>query len=212
MKVEEKISVVIVDDHQIVIDGLLGVFKTVDHINVIGYTTKGMEAIELILEKKPDIVLLDINIPDLDGYEICRGCKKRNVDAKILGLSMYDDMNSIDKLLKAGGAGYIYKNYGKEELINAIETVMSDGRYLDQNTIKLLLSHAEKIDTPLSVITEREKEVLALIAKGKQSSEISERLHISLFTVKTHRKNILTKLSLKNTAELVRYALENGFH
>ncbi|MBL4651566.1 MAG: response regulator transcription factor [Flavobacteriales bacterium] len=209
---KKRIDIVIVDDHQIVIDGLLGLFDSTDSIFVKGYTTKGLDAISLIKEKNPHLVLLDINIPDYSGYEICEEIMRLDMNAKVLALSMYDDLNSIRKMLKIGASGYVFKNAGKSELINAIICVHEKGRYLSENTMKLLLKDSEQPNKPvIPSITQREEEVLKLVTKGKQSPEIAQLLHISLFTVKTHRKNILNKLGLNNTAELVRYALENGF-
>jgi len=207
----EKIKILIVDDHQMFIDGLAGTIEDEKSFKIVGCANDGKEAIRKIRLLEPDLVILDINMPELDGYKTTKYIVEHFKNVKILVLSMYDDLSSIKKMLDEGANGYLFKNTPKKELITAIKQTMTDGSYVNSQTLKLLLRQSNKSQgNKRDILTAREIDILKLIAKGYQNSEIAEKLFISIFTVKSHRKNILSKLELRNTAGLVRYAIEKG--
>jgi len=207
-----KTKLFLVDDHQIFIDGLQGILEDENNFEVSGHANSGKDAIKKIRYLNPDLVIMDIEMPDMDGYSTTRYISDHFPEIKVLALSMYDDLGSIRKMLDAGAHGYLFKNVDKHELITAINQIVEDGSYLEPKVLHLLLSQAAKPKKlSESILTARETDVLKLIATGFQNPEIADKLYISIFTVKSHRKNILSKLNLRNTAQLVRYAIENDY-
>ena len=209
------IRVLIVDDHKMFVDGLESILSREDDIEIIHRCFEGKDVFNATLLDKTDVMLLDINLPDMSGIEICKRILKMREDLKILVLSMHDEESYITEVLKSGALGYILKNTGRKELITAIRTVASGRTYFSQsitNTImnSLMESSKKPKETEVQVpkITRREKEVLDLILEENTNQEIANTLFISLKTVEAHRSSLLSKLNARNTAGLVKKAIE----
>jgi DNA-binding NarL/FixJ family response regulator len=203
------IKVLIADDHQMFVDGLKSLLEEAKDICVVGEARNGYEALQLCDHEDVDIVIMDINMPLMDGIQASRELSRKHPSIKILGLSMYNDRDYISDILKAGARGYILKNTGKENLLNAITTLYSGENYLGEEVSKTLLNSFMKnpsAEQLIEKLSDREKEVLDCIASGLTTHEIADKLFISKNTVETHRKNLLYKLKAKNTAELVNNA------
>jgi DNA-binding NarL/FixJ family response regulator len=203
------VKILIADDHQMFIDGLRSLLEGSQDISVVGEAANGQEALDLCGEKEVDIVIMDINMPVMDGIQATRELLKKDPTIKILALSMYNDREYIGDILKAGAQGYILKNTGKETLLKAITTIESGGSYLGEEVSKTLLNsfiRNPRQPQTMERLSGREMEVLECIASGNTTQEIAEQLFISKNTVETHRKNLLYKLKARNTAELVNNA------
>jgi DNA-binding NarL/FixJ family response regulator len=203
------IKILIADDHQMFIDGLRSVLEDSAEICVVGEATNGLQVLECCQQQEVDIVIMDINMPEMDGIQATRELLKKHPSIKILGLSMYNDREYIADILKAGASGYILKNTGKESLLNAIYSLQAGTDYLGDEVSKTLLKGFMKnrhVSQMIEKLSGREKEVLECIATGSTTHEIAEQLFISKNTVETHRKNLLYKLKARNTAELVNNA------
>lgn len=208
-------SILLVDDHQIVIDGLKTLLEGVENINALYETLTGEATLKAANDNHIDLVLLDINLPDRNGFEICTELKKQHKNIKIIALTMYGNAGYINKMIKAGADGYLLKNTGKDELLVAIETVMKGERYFSKQVTDNLVAGMQDVKTPKSndfiqKLTRREKEVLELIVDELTTDEIAGKLFISSTTVISHRKSLLRKLNAKNVAGLVRKAFEFG--
>lgn len=211
----QKISVLLVDDHAILRDGLKIAINTDENLIVAGEAGEGNEALKLIEEIQPTVVVMDINMPGMNGIETVKELRKKNKKTKILILTMHEDEDYIFDAISAGVDGYIFKMSDMELFLDAVKTVASGNNYYAQKVSETLVDNyknREKLkskkegQTPL---TKREKEILKMITIGETTNDIAEKLFISFFTVSKHRKNIMKKLKVKNTAELVRYAFEN---
>ncbi|MCA6078806.1 response regulator [Fulvivirga sedimenti] len=203
--------IIIADDHQVVIDGLKSIFHNEDDIEVIDECHNGKELLAKLEEMEPDMVLLDINMPEMNGIEASRAIRQKFPAVKILILSMYDTPEFIRNVINAGASGYVLKNADKKTLLGAIRTVASGEEFFSSEVVhNVMHSFKGQVSHQAVEITEREKDVLRLIAEGLTTNEIAEKLFISVHTVNTHRKNLLSKLDIKNTASLVRYALDQG--
>lgn len=203
------VKILIADDHQMFIDGLRSLLEGAQDITVVGEAANGQEVLDLCDEKEVDIVIMDINMPVMDGIQATRELLKKNPAIKILALSMYNDREYIADILKAGAQGYILKNTGKETLLKAIRTIESGESYLGEEVSKTLLNsfiRNPRQPQPIERLSGREMEVLECIASGHTTQEIAGQLFISKNTVETHRKNLLYKLKARNTAELVNNA------
>ncbi|HEY0745011.1 MAG TPA: response regulator transcription factor [Chryseosolibacter sp.] len=201
--------VLIADDHQMFVDGLKSLLEDEKELCVVGEARNGLEVLEICEHEEVDIVIMDINMPVMDGIQTSRELSKKHPSIKILGLSMYNDRDYISDILKAGALGYVLKNTGKENLLNAISTLQSGSNYLSEEVSKTLLSSFIKTvphEQTMEKLSDREKEVLECIASGLTTQEIGEKLFISKNTVETHRKNLLYKLKARNTAELINNA------
>lgn len=211
------VKIFIVDDHQLIIDGIKSRLTDVSHLKIIGEANNGKEALEKLRKIQPDVILMDIGMPVMNGFEATRMIAALYPKVKIITLTTYDEKAIIKKMLDAGALGYILKNVKKEELVNAIETVMRGEQYISSEiSLALAKSTAEEIlpDTPLQqlpiALTRREKEVLRLIAMGLTNNEIASKLFISASTVDTHRTHIMNKCDVHNIASLIRYAIKNN--
>ena len=203
------IHVLIADDHQMFIDGIRSLLEDAEEIRVVAEARNGLEVLQRCGEQQVDIVIMDINMPEMDGIQATRELLKKHPRIKVLGLSMYNDREYISDILKAGAMGYILKNTGKETLLNAIHSLRSGVNYLGDEVSKTLLNSFMKstqVTQASEKLSGREIEVLECIATGSTTHEIAEQLFISKNTVETHRKNLLYKLKARNTAELVNNA------
>lgn len=209
----KKINLLIADDHTMFLQGIVSLLEQESEINIVGKAVNGIEALEIIKTKKPDLVILDISMPEMDGIELSKILKKDFPEVKILVVSTHSNIKIISRLIRIGVNGYLLKNAEKSELLTAIRTIASGENYYSEETEEKYLANHLKIEKQVSVLTElssREKEILVLIAHEYNTAEIAEKTFISLNTVNTHRRNLLSKLNAKNTAGLVKYAVENG--
>jgi two-component system nitrate/nitrite response regulator NarL len=204
------IRLFIADDHQMFIDGIIALLEDDDTIRISGSATNGNELLEKLAFDLPDIILMDIGMPGLDGIETTIRVTQRFPGVKVIALSMYDDHHKIVKMLKAGAKGYVLKNTSKKELLDAIGSVAEGGVYYSGQVMTNTMQSIGTENTLLGKLTEREIEIIKLIVKSLTNKEIAEELSISEFTVNTHRKNAMRKLSIRNTAALVKFAIENG--
>jgi DNA-binding NarL/FixJ family response regulator len=214
------IQLFVVDDHPIFIDGITGLLKDTPGFEIIGTAQNGRDLLEKLQTKQPDIILLDINMPEMDGIEATKEIKRLYPDIKIIMLTMFNDIRFIKEVLEIGAKGYILKNISREDLIKAIQTVASGKPYLDSAVQEKVISsmsaqdddepNDKETDALIQNITSRELEILQLIALGLTSQDISKKLYISKNTVETHRKNLLAKLNVKNTASLLKLAYKKG--
>ena len=205
----------IADDHQMFIDGIKALIKNEKEIEVIGQALNGKALLLMLDAILPDIVLMDINMSEMDGIEATRTITQKYPMVKVIMLSMHSTKEFVAGLIEAGASGYILKNTGKKELVDAIQQVSKGKSYYSEEIMKLMMDSfknpASKIQNPeLQQLTEREKDVLKLIAAEFSTKEIADKLFISPNTVETHRKNLLSKLKAKNLAGLVKYAVQMG--
>lgn len=208
----KKLNILLVDDHQIIIDGLRLLINSVEGMLVIGDANNGKEAIELLEVLDTDVVLMDIDMPVMNGLDATKTIKTRHKNIKVLILSMHCDGGMVKELIGIGADGYIMKNASKEELIQAITKVASGQQYFSTDvTLSLLDKNASVSASKLEIdLTNRELEILKLIADGFSNKEIGEQLFISHRTVDTHRTNLMKKLNVNNIAGLVSFAIKNG--
>ena len=201
-----KTSVFIVDDHYIIIEGIYSLLKEERNIEWMGHATNASSCLSFLKQQQPDVILMDINLPDKSGIDLCREVKELYPSILILGLSTFNQQAVIRNMTGNGASGYVLKNATKEELLKAIATITSGKDYLSEEA-RLILR--EKDDT-MPPVTRREKEVLELIAEGLTNAEIAEKLFVSIPTVNTHRKSLLEKFDAANTAVLIGKAMKSG--
>jgi two-component system, NarL family, nitrate/nitrite response regulator NarL len=208
----ENIKLFIADDHQMFIDGIKALISDDKSIQIIGEANDGNEVFEKLPTLSVDVMLLDIGMTELNGIETAQLISEKYPKIKLIALTMYDDQNRVNKMLKAGVKGYILKNTSKNELLEAIKTVSEGGTYFSAQIVKYTLIDDAPIDTSLiSKLTKREIEIIKLIMNSLTNKEIANQLFLSELTINTHRKNAMQKLELKNTASLVKYAMDNNF-
>jgi two-component system, NarL family, response regulator NreC len=218
MTSQKRITVIIADDHTLVRRGLVTLLSLNKDVEVIAEVGDGRVAIEITLEKKPDIVMMDLSMPNLSGFEAIRQIKRRAPEVKILVLSAYDDEEYVLETIQSGADGYMLKDTTPGELNTALKTVSGGRPYYSPS----IAAYAHEVKTTAASglggkslkiadrLTEREREILQLIAESRTHQQIAEMLHISVRTVDTHRNNIIQKLGLHDTASLVTFAIKNG--
>lgn len=208
------IRIAIVDDHQIFVDGVKALLDEMPGVEVVAEGNNGLDLIDLMSKQEVDLVLLDVNMPKMDGIESTAFLAENYSECKILMLTMHDSSSYIQKLLKAGAHGYILKNTGKVELQTAIETLMAGKSYYSEKVTQNIMQGMQKRkkleSLKLEDLTDREKEVLRLIAMERTSKEIAEELFISPHTVESHRKNLISKLQVRGLSGLVKFAIQSG--
>ncbi len=216
-KTDREIRVLVADDHDIVRYGICSVIDASDDIEVVCEAESGKEAVEQFRKMNPDVCILDITMPEMNGIQTTRAILELDPDARILIVTMHISEEYLNQVLNAGASGYLLKNSDREELLGSIRAVFRGEKAFSQTISKLMTERyvrhirnpREYEDTEKASITRRELEILRLIAEGHTSTEISEILFISPRTVDTHRANLMNKLDIKNAAGLVRYAIEN---
>ncbi len=209
----EKINIMIADDHELFIEGMKTMLEPQSALEIKATANDGEEVLRKLKSYYIDILLLDIQMPKMNGIETARQIQLKHPETKIIVLSMHNEKAFIEKMYQYGVSGYLLKNCNKLELLNAINVVHSGNKYFSTETTLVLLGNkkAEKVSGIIEDhLSAREKEILTLIAREENNSEIAEYLHISIHTVNTHRKNLLLKLGVKNTAGLVAYAIRNN--
>lgn len=205
-----KTKLLIADDHTMFINGLKMLLSVSDRYEVVGVAHNGEEVLEVLKNEEVDVILMDINMPVLNGYQTTFRLKQEFPKVKIIILSMLADEQSVTKLLDAGADGYLFKNADEEELFDALESVTLGVVYITKEVRDKVQNRKKGIFSLKEVkLSSREIDIARLILSGCTNTEISEKLFISIRTAETHRKNILAKLNLKNTASLVKYLIEN---
>jgi DNA-binding NarL/FixJ family response regulator len=209
------IQVLLADDHKIVRDGLRVLIERCHDMQVIAEAEDGRKALQLARKHKPDVVIMDISMPDLNGIDATRQILEEVPGAKVIALSMHSDKQFVDGMLRAGAVGYLLKDCAADELIQCIRIVLSGRICLSPGVTGFLVNEylhptRDEVLAPRTELSVREREVLQLIAEGRSTKDIANSLHISIKTVETHRKNIMEKANLHSVAELTKYAIRHG--
>ena len=204
------IRVFIVDDHPVVIEGIHSLLRNERDIEWAGQAMNAQSCLGFFVNNTADIILMDINLPDTSGVDLCATMKEKYPGIFILGLSTFNQGLYVKKMMENGASGYILKNSSREELLEAIHAVCEGSIYFSGEVGEALKQYQRSSVVDLPVLSRREKEVLELIAEGYTNPQIADKLFVSPFTVDSHRKNLLAKLNVKNTASLVRLAVERN--
>jgi DNA-binding NarL/FixJ family response regulator len=205
--------ILIVDDHQMFIDGLKSILAKQKDFTVYAEALSGEDALEIIANDKPDMVITDISMPGMSGIELTKIIKHDFPEIKVVVVSMHNDSAVVSEILMAEAEGYILKNTGKTELLNALNRIANDGTYYSNAVLSTMMKQVKKeaaVQNEVKILTERETEILKLIAEEYSSEQIADKLFISKRTVDSHRANILAKLETKTLAGLIKYAIRNN--
>ncbi len=202
------IKVFIVEDHMVVVEGIRSLLENERDIEVIGNAETGASCIRFFQTNTADVILMDINLPDMSGIDLCKIIRENYPGIMVLALSTFNQGTYISKMMESGANGYLLKNAGRHEIIQALHDVVKGKTYLSFEAGQALKS-AMLTSPQQPLLTKREKEILLLITEGLTNIQIGEKLFISIDTVESHRKNLYSKLGVKNTAMLMRYAIEN---
>jgi DNA-binding NarL/FixJ family response regulator len=206
------INLLIADDHQLLIDGIKTALSDVEFIQVAGEVHNGNEVLNVLSASEIDVILMDINMPEMDGLDCTKLVKKSFPVVKVIALSQFDEARFVKRMVKNGASGYLLKDASKQELVQAIQTVYDGKTYFSESLSFNLINFGSKRISKTTLfpnLSEREIEILNFICKEYSSQEIADELYISFHTVETHRANLMVKAGVKNTAGLVRWALEN---
>jgi len=208
----EEIKVLVVDDHRIVLDGLCAMLDDADGFRCIGTMENGKEALDRLKLTRADVVLMDIDMPVMDGIEATTRIKRTMPDVKVISLTHHNERAMVQRLMDCGSDGYLLKNIDRDGLLNAIRKVMKGQKYFSEEVTRKL-AEQQVVTAPNGAeaeLTERETEILRLICEGLSSKQMGEKLFISPRTVDTHRTNLMNKLDIHNVAGLIRFAFQNG--
>jgi len=213
----QNIRIHLADDHQIIIHGIQNLLNTVPHFEVVGFSLNGNSIFEDVTKNHADVLVLDISMPEKDGIEVVKEFSEKGFPCKVIILSSYDDLKLIKEIMDLGVSGYLTKQCAGDNIIEAVQAVADGEEYFCESIREKIFSNATKNNPKLStykpninpLLTEREIEIIILIALEYSGKEISEQLFISTNTVETHRKNIMKKLKAKNTIGIVKYAMNN---
>lgn len=201
-------NLLIVDDHPMVIEGLKAIFHNHDDIEVKGCVVNAYEAIDFLRNNQVDVALVDINLPEISGIELCEKIKTDFQQVMVLGMSTFRERNYISQMIQAGASGYLVKSASKEEILQAVQAAMEGKLFLSVDINAGPSTPKGKSNVP--ILTQREKEVLNLIAEGYTNHQIADKLFISPHTIDSHRKNLLNKFEVKNTAALINSAVKHN--
>lgn len=212
------IRILIADDHKIVCDGLKALLEAQPEMQIVAQAANGREAVKLAHKLKPDMVIMDVAMPDLNGLDAVRQILSEQPQIKVIALSMHADRRYVTGMLSAGASGYILKHCAFEELVHAIHIVLSNQFYLSPAITGIVvkelaqsrISRARQSASPSQSLTSREREVLQLISEGNSAREIAQRLHLSVKTIETHRRQIMQKLEIHSIADLTKFAIREG--
>ena len=206
-----KIRVLLADDHTILRKGVRMLIDSQQDMEVVGEAKTGREAVEEVKALKPDIVVMDVSMPDLNGIEATRQICDEVSPTKIVALSMHRDSVYVREILRAGARGYLLKESEDDDLLKAIRSVYRGEAFLSPAISDAVLSdYRRHVSNPIDLLTSREREVLAMIADGKTNKEIANVLNLSVYTVESHRGSVMEKLNLHNTGDIIRFAIRNG--
>lgn len=207
-------KLLLADDHKIVRDGIIALLEDDEKYHIVGEAENGREALEFINKTMVDVLIIDLNMPELNGIETIKKLRENYTDLKILALSMVNQHDAIKNTVEAGVNGYVLKSSSSEEIIQALETITQGGHYFCEETTKTIMDGLSGIQKRKQIavdeLTPREKDVLKLICKEMTNTEISKQLNISIRTVDSHRRNLLQKIGAKNTVGLVKFAIKSG--
>lgn len=209
------IKILLVDDHKILRDGICSIVKGSPDMEVIGEAADGKAALRLVKELSPDVVIMDISMPELNGIEATRRILADHPKIKVIALSMHHDKQFVSEIFKAGASGYLLKDCAFDELEHAVRIVMDGKTYINPQIASLVIeSFVNQPQTnsqkAFSLLTDREREVLQLIAEGHSTKEIASSLNVSAKTIESHRRQVMGKLNIRNVAELTKYAIREG--
>jgi len=209
------LRILLADDHKIVRDGLRSLLEKQQGMEVVGEAENGRLVLELARQKKPDVVIMDVSMPDLNGIEATRQMLAAQPGVRVIALSMHSDRRLVAGMLQAGASGFLLKDCAFDELARAINAVMSNQPYLSPRIAETVIQDYVRRMTPsesstADALTKRQREVLQLLAEGWSTKHISSHLYLSVKTVETHRREIMAKLSLHSIAELTKYAIREG--
>jgi DNA-binding NarL/FixJ family response regulator len=211
-----KIRVMLVDDHQIVREGIRSLLEKESDIEVVGEASNGRECLAIVDETTPDIVIMDITMPEMNGCEATWQLRNIMDNVKVLALSMSTDRRQVHEILRAGAKGFLVKDSAFEELVRAIKTIMQGNPYLSPSVQEILVNEfiggdaSDPAGEEVSLLSHREREVLQLIAEGLSTKEIATKLDRCIKTIETHRTNIMSKVGVHNIAQLTKYAIQEG--
>lgn len=209
------ISILLADDHKIIRDGLKSLLDKQPNMNVVDEAENGREAVQQTIKHQPDVIVMDITMPELNGMEAAHQLAIEAPHTKIIALSMHSDKRFVAGMLKAGAAGYLLKNSAFDELIDAINTVLAGGTFLSPQIATVVINdyvtHVPAEDVSKAhVLSARERQVLQLLAEGKSTKRIAQDLYVSVKTIESHRKNIMEKLNINNLPDLTKFAIREG--
>jgi DNA-binding NarL/FixJ family response regulator len=209
------IRILLADDHKIIRDGLRSLLEKEPDLEVIAEAGDGTTTVKLARKLKPEVVIMDITMPDLNGIEATRQIMAELPNVKVIALSMHSDRRFVVGMLKAGASGYLLKDCAFDELIHTVHTVVKNRTYLSPRITNIVVDdYLRQVSTTnssvISVLTAREREVLQLLAEGKTTRQIADHLYLSVKTIETHRRQIMDKLDIHSIAELTKYALREG--
>ncbi len=209
------IRILLADDHKLIRDGLCALIASEKDMKVVAEAENGRDAVALVKQHTPDIVVMDINMPDLNGIDATKMILEENPDVKVIALSIHSTSRFVKEMLKAGVSGYLVKHCAYQELANAIRLVMKNKPYLSSQIIGMVMddyaaNFPSNKKSVFSILSPREREILQLVTEGMKSDKIASRLFISIKTVSSHRRQIMKKLELSSIAELTRYAISEG--
>jgi two-component system, NarL family, nitrate/nitrite response regulator NarL len=205
------IDIYIADDHKMFTDGVELILASDSEINVLGVARNGKQLLGLLKNQVANVVLLDITMPEMDGMTTAEEIMKMYPDVKVMMLTMHNTIDHVVPMVKMGVHGYLLKNTGKTELVNAIKQLYENGQYYSGEVAAKLAAGIREHEEKTIKLTAREKEILQLVFEGLSTLEISEKLFLSHRTVETHRSNLLSKTDTKNTAQLINFGLKNGY-
>lgn len=208
----DNIRIVLVDDHSLVLEGISARLSEEENFEIVGQASNGLEALTIVKETQPDVVLMDVSMPVMDGIEAMERMAQDYPDIRVLILSMHDNQEYIMRLMRLGASGYVLKDVPSRELVRAVRTVYSGSTYISSRASKLLFRDRDVEQTETkSILTKREITVLTMLAEGLCNKEIAHFLELSVRTVEAHRQNIKSKLGIHTAAGLTKYALEHRF-
>lgn len=202
------IKVIIIDDHPIVLEGLKNLLAGRDDMMLAGYFDNGKAGLEGVHSLQPNVVLLDINLPDIDGAVICRQLRKQDKDIRIIALSVHNERTVIKNMMSNGANAYVLKNSAGEEIINAIHSTLDGNIYYCRKTREIMSQVSDNDLAEIPRITRREKEILELVSQGLTTTQIAEKLFISIHTVESHRKNLIEKFDVTGMTAVIKLALQ----
>ncbi len=210
-----RVKVLVVDDHEIVREGIRMVLATDPELEVVGVASSGEEAIEKVRELEPDVVLMDIGMPGLSGFEATRRIRESHPNTQVVALTVHDSEGYVFQMLQAGATGYVVKRAPAEDVIMAVKRAHQGEAVLHPSVAKLLIKDylarvAKGEETSFDTLSDREREILKLIAEGLTNREIADKLYLSIKTVQAHRANLMRKLGMHDRTELVKYAIRKG--
>jgi two-component system response regulator NreC len=210
-----KVRILLADDHQIMREGLKALLAKLPSVQVVAEAENGIEALKIARQEKPDVIVMDIAMPDINGIEVTRQLKSELADIKIIALSMHSDRRFVSEILKAGASAYVLKQAAFEDLENAIKAVMKDRTFLSADILDSVVSDyvSQLTNSEYDAyrqLSDRERQVLQLLAEGNSTKEIAFKLHVSVKTIESHRQNIMNKLGIRTLAGLTKFAVREG--